>query len=922
MGQFLSNRSQKTFLNAIKQSLRECNSFVFSVSFIKRAGLSLLLPEIEAALIAGKPGKILTSTYQNFTDIDSLEKLFSLTQSHHHFQCHLENSSLPNSGFHTKGYLFQYDNEWQVMIGSSNLTRYALLYNVEWNISAYGKASSELIRDILDEFELLWSSTPQLSKNLIDHYRERLEIAIDRWDMDYTQSYSLVVPNYMQRKALKEIRRYRDMGVNKALVIAAMGSGKTYLAAFDAMNVDARKLLFVVHRDTILHDAQRTFETVFGYSRTYGFFNGSQKDINADFLFSTNIAISTHLQSFPKDYFDYIIIDEVHHAVASTYESIIKYFTPQFLLGLTATPERMDNKNVFDLFEKNVPYELRLREALINDLVVPFKYFGIRDDLVDYSKSAARDLLQQVASDLHGHFISENIEKYHPTGKLKAIGFCSSVEHARLTSIQMHELGYVTTWLTGKNDTGDRLKAFRDIQDDHNPLEMIFTVDILNEGVDIPSINMVLFLRPTDSSTIFIQQLGRGLRKYKNKDYLIVLDFIGNSYKRSVQIAIALGTLGENQIVDKRLLSEYIRDDFKSIGLPIEIHLDPWSKDEVLRAIEQTNFNSRAFLDQEYRNFKKYLNLDRSPTLCDYLESDVPFDPMKFIRVYGSYYEFLLAIHEENLPTFSQDQVYFLQDLSDFLPIVRADEYLIIRELLERNLSAEELASVLLPELADQKRKATFLHALSNLKRQFYSAVEQNTKRMLIREEESQYSLPLAMNDTQFKDMVRDILEYGLRRYALEFTGVSSPFKLYATYTRIQFMQQLEMNTMTFREGIKWVDSDVYFFVDLKKDASKEEWLLYNDKFLSDHVLQWESQTVTTMDNPKGQRLIKQRIAHTFVRKIQKEDGIVLPYIYIGSGTMTNPRASNNSRLSILFDIVLDHPIPKYLQFDFEIGQG
>ncbi|MGM9971557.1 MAG: DEAD/DEAH box helicase, partial [Anaeroplasmataceae bacterium] len=220
---------------------------------------------------------------------------------------------------------------------------------------------------------------------------------------------------------------------------------------------------------------------------------------------------------------------EYHHATASSYKKIIEYFHPGFLLGITATPERMDNEDVFALFDKNVPYELRLRDAIINDLVVPFHYYGIRDKLVDYKSKDNTKISREIAKTVNVEFICSEIERHKPHGKLKAIAFCTTIAHASLMSEGFNEMGYNAVALTGKNDLGVRIKAFNDLQDDNKELEIICTVDILNEGVDIPQVNMVLFLRPTESQTIFLQQLGRGLRKYEGKEYVTVLDFIGNN---------------------------------------------------------------------------------------------------------------------------------------------------------------------------------------------------------------------------------------------------------------------------------------------------------------------------------------------------------------------------------------------------------
>ena len=249
---------------------------------------------------------------------------------------------------------------------------------------------------------------------------------------------------------------------------------------------------------------------------------------------------------------------ECHHSAASSYKHIIEYFDPGFLLGITATPARMDNEDVFALFDRNVPYELRLKDAIINDLVVPFHYYGIRDKLVDYKSKDNSKISREIAKSINVEFICNEIENHKPNGKLKAIAFCTTIAHASLMAEGFNEMGYNAISLTGKNDLGVRIKAFNDFQDDNNELEIICAVDILNEGVDIPEVNMILFLRPTESQTIFLQQLGRGLRKCEGKEYVTVLDFIGNNYDRSIQIAMALGTLGQSTIIEK--LSDYIND--------------------------------------------------------------------------------------------------------------------------------------------------------------------------------------------------------------------------------------------------------------------------------------------------------------------------------------------------------------------------
>ena len=593
--QFLTNYTEVTFLEKIKDCLRHCNSFSFSVSFIKKAGLVLLYKDIEAAVERGCVARLITSTYQNFTDIESLKSFYALMNRCPNFQCHLDyecfhDSGYTTLGYHSKGYLFEYDDYTEVIVGSSNITRYALLKNIEWDVVVRDEA---VYQQAMAEFEDKWAATHLLNSEIINLYANKLNFAIERWDMDYDLSAANVKPNFMQRKALKELNRYRAVGTGRALVVAAAGSGKTYLAAFDALNFNPKRLLYIVHEGSILKKSLEIFQDVFGSNVTYGIYSGSHKESDADFVFATNITMSKTLELFRKDEFDYIIIDECHHATAETYKKIIAYFEPEFLLGLTATPERMDNQDVFDMFDQNVPYELRLRDAIINDLVVPFKYYGIRDQLVDYGLSTKEEyrLLAQMANDEHCDFIAAQIEQHRPNGKLKALAFCRNVTHARMMCEVMGER-YHTAYLTGRNDIGERIRAYNDLQSDSADLEILFTVDILNEGVDIPGVNMVLFLRPTESSTIFIQQLGRGLRKYNNKSYVTVLDFIGNSYKRSVQIAFALSSLAENFVVEKRLMAALVQDNFLALGLNeygVEIHIDDLSKEEILDYIDKAN---------------------------------------------------------------------------------------------------------------------------------------------------------------------------------------------------------------------------------------------------------------------------------------------------------------------------------------------
>ena len=907
--EFLSN-ANTSFLNKIKSNLKKCKSFSFSVSFIKKAGLVLLEREIEEALDRGTKGRIITSTYQNFTDIGSLEQFYAWQKEYDNFECHLDYECFGDNGFHTKGYLFEYDDSIEFIVGSSNITRFALLKNFEWNVSLISKDNLDSYNDALIEFELIWDKTLELDTKLIQKYRLQLDYAIEKWDMDYVNAMDAKInPNSMQRKALRELRRYRDTGVKKALIISATGSGKTYLAAFDARNFGAKRLLYIVHRESILKDAKESFVKVFGAERTYGFYTGNENSLEADFIFATSNMLGRHLDSFKKDEFDYIIYDEVHHVVAETGKKIFEYFEPEFILGLTATPERMDNQDIFTLFDQNVPFELRLRDAINNDLVVPFHYYGIRDQLVDYSSKDKMTIAKNIAEQNNIEFIKSQIEKYRKPGeKLKCIAFCTNIQSCRLMAEELYEEGYHTISLTGINDTGVRIKAFKDLQDDNNLLEIICTVDILNEGVDIPQVNMVLFLRPTESQTVFIQQLGRGLRKYPGKDYVTVLDFIGNNYDRAVQIAMALGTLGKTTYMEKAYLKEMIRTNFESLDIPeVKIEIDDLSKEEIINFIDKTNFNSRIFLEKDYKNFKSYINNGSYPTHMDFLNSDVSPDLIRIIKSTfsgsknKSYYNFLKKIDEDTIPMFDDKQITFINNMEDLLPLARLDEYLIIEQAIKEHTIDLKRIEGINEHITDK----TLENAYNNLKS--LGLVENN-------------EIDLTnIEDGEFKDYLLDTLNYGIVRYNREFGEYTGLFKLYRNYYKEQASRIMLKNGIL-QKGTYYEDDIAYIFAGIKK--GEEGRLNYKDKFINNKIFQWES--IANVSESEKKHLRNSKKVHLFIRKMESEDTVTLPYTYFGLGTFTNERDSyteedGKKHSTLLYDIVLDDEVPEDYYIDFEI---
>ena len=1006
---FYTNHSEQRFIDQLKACIDLCQAFYFSVSFIKKPGLRLLAPNIEAAIARGAKGRLITSTYQNFTDVDSLVFFHDMAARFPgRFACHLDRESFHDQagsvvGFHSKGYLFEFADHNELLVGSSNITVYALLKNVEWDVSvitdepeaagvlinagapvglgvlaaadapvdpgvraasgmsmtvgapagsgvpaaqgmpmgsgalaapdiskiALGRGSGaagegeEPFRSAMREFDYLWEHTLPLTRDLIEEYRAHLYYAIERWDMDYQVANSEIRPNYMQRRALKELNRVRATGASKALITASAGSGKTFLAAFDARNFGPARLLYIVHEGSILMKSFETFQKVFGNERSYGIYNADYKEFDADFVFSTNVTMAGSLELFDKFTFDYVIIDECHHAAAETYRKILNYFEPQFLLGITATPERMDGEDILSLFDQNVPYELRLRDAIINGLVVPFKYYGIRDELIEYGIQATKGhkFVEQFSDDRHVDFICHMIEKYRlPGQKLKALAFCRDISHAVRMSQAMEEY-YHTACLTGRNSVGERVRAYKDLQDDSADLEILFTVDILNEGVDIPGVNMVLFLRPTDSQTIFIQQLGRGLRKYEGKRYVTVLDFIGNDYKRSVQIAFALGNLSENFVLEKKLIAALIADDFASIGLAdygVEIHLDDLSKKEILSYIDEVNFNTKVYLAQDYRNFKNFISSPAYPQHVDYLNNDFAPDLIKFMqsriggRKTASYYGFLQAIGEEDLPSFDERQEAFIKYASEMLPIVRPYEYLILQELFS-HAGTVDIGRMIekLSQAVKNWDRASFDHAL------YYMLASG-----FFDETAGELSLREMKRDVVFEAYLEDLLEYGLEKYEIDFYGETpgERFHLWAKYRKEQVQQLLLNNPKDIMLGTKIYDGVVYAYVTVIKGISTKEDLKYADGYIDPDTFQWE--TVANVSEKELNALKASRGIEIFVRKVDNEDGIQLPFTYIGSGHMEYVEGSKKANGAHLFRIPMSAAAPEDIYFDFKLPDG
>ena len=647
--QFISNdyRNGKKVLSTLEDELLHCDSFIISVAFITMGGITPLLQTLRILEEKGVPGKILTTDYLAFSDPKALDKLATFSN------IKLKMYLVPDSknGFHTKGYIFKKDEIYKIIVGSSNMTNTALTTNREWNTKIVSTKQGEFIHEILDEFNALWNNENTYSYDRFIgayrvHYKEYNEIKKNEHII--ADLNSQLKPNSMQKAFITNLTKIQESGQNKALLISATGTGKTFASAFALKENNPKKALFLVHREQIAKQALKSYKKVFGTSKTFGLLSGNSKNTDVDYLFATMQTMSktevyTH---FNPDEFDTIIIDEAHRIGSKSYQKIMHYFKPKFWLGMSASPERTDDFDVYSAFDHNIAYEIRLQQALEENLLCPFHYFGITDFLVDGEKTDFTDF-KYLTSNQRVDYIIQQIEYYGYSGdRVKGLMFCSSKKEASALSERLNLRGYRTIALNGEDSQESREEAIDRLTSNSRSdyLQYILTVDIFNEGVDIPEINQVVLLRPTQSPIVFVQQLGRGLRKAEEKEYVVILDFIGN-YKNNFMIPIALSG---DRSYNKDNIRRYVMEGERIIPGSSTIHFDEISKKQIFASIDKLS-GIKTFIKESYKNLKNKLN--RTPLLMDFLNNH-EVDPLVILKEYKTYYNLLKNIDDSSIENF------------------------------------------------------------------------------------------------------------------------------------------------------------------------------------------------------------------------------------------------------------------------------
>ncbi|MGP4039022.1 DEAD/DEAH box helicase [Gracilibacillus sp. D59] len=929
----ITNNNTGNLLKELAQSIQECQRFYFSVAFINFSGLQLLLDPLKQANKKGIKGKIITSTYLNFTDTKSLLKI----NTFENIDLKVFVTDEREIGFHTKAYIFEYEDFYKIIIGSSNITQSALKSNVEWNVEIISKHNDEFVKQVLKEYNSVWEQSTVADFEFIKRYEELLqsiEHIVTTQQQFVAEKGNYIVPNNMQRRAIENLERLRSFGENKALVIAATGTGKTYMSAFDVKNVKPRRLLFLVHREEILRKAKETYESLLpNESVTFGLLTGKNKDSDADYLFANINTMSKSYLAFDPTTFDYIIYDEAHHATSPSYQKVMDHFKPRFTLGMTATPERADNENVFDLFDNNVGLEVRLHEALEEELVIPFHYFGVTDidsiDLSDVDIDDITEITKRLKLNERVDFIIENMEFYgHDTEKRKCIGFCASRDHATYMAEEFNKRGYHSIALDGSDSSEKRNTFISRLENNNDPLTVIFTVDIFNEGVDIPSINTVLMLRPTNSPIVFIQQLGRGLRKHPLKNFLTVLDFIGN-HSKTFLIALALNG---NRYYDKESIKVAISTGFANIPGNTHVQLDEISQERILAQIDKENFYSMKYLKEEYFEFKK-MNSGRAPLyLMDYIKFDGSPDPINFIENSKTYIGFVAKVEKDEqlkLLLYNEGFEGVLKELSSMLPLKRVYEFVILRYLLTHHEISLERAQHEIQKEIEFVDGDSVLHAFQCLNQDFYDNVQINNRPKLSIHEKhilkrSDLFQRLITENEEMGKFIEDVIHYGIFRYRKEFRNkyYGVPFlKLYEQYKMVDaaLLSNFRKIHSSFRgQGLLANGKEYFLFVDLHKEEDIKDSINYNDKFIDQKFFQWETPNNTKQSSERGENIMFNQERginlHLFVRKYKKiEKSKTEPFIYIGKGNTVDYEGEQ----PIQVKIELEQEIPARLYTEF-----
>ena len=954
--QFVSNNHKegKKVLSSVEDELLKCDRFQISVAFITMSGITPLLQTLKELENKNIPGEILTTNYLNFSEPGALKKLNDLSN----ITLKMYDVEAADEGFHTKGYIFRKDEIYRIIIGSSNITSAALTSNREWNTKLISTEQGEMAKEIVAEFKELWNSPYALSfDTFYENYKERYQIikhqreAAKLDEITSIEKYTLQ-PNSMQVGFITNLKKILAAGEKRALLISATGTGKTYASAFAMRELGFQRVLFLVHRGQLARQTRKSYEKVFANTVSMGLVGAGYHEYEADYVFATVQTLNRdeHLLQYAKDAFDCIVLDEAHHVPADTYRKIMDHFTPKLWLGMTATPDKRDDnvegRNVYEIFNYQIAYEIRLQQAMEENLLCPFHYFGITDLSMIGDEEAARDFNMLTSDERVRHIVNQADYYGYSGDKVKGLIFCSNIKETEELSAKFNQIinpatgkNFRTVALNGSASEQERQDAFERLamnedesSEDRQPLDYIFSVEILNEGVDIVEVNQVIMLRPTQSPIVFIQQLGRGLRKASGKEYVVILDFIGN-YNNNFMIPIALSG---DRTYNKDNIRRYVMEGGRVIPGASTVHFDEISRKRIFASVDNANFSDIKLIKENYNNLKN--KLGRIPALRDFDD----YGEMDVIRIFdnnslGSYYKFLVKYEKEYTIRLSEDEEKVIEFVSKKLASgKRIQELQLLKRILvyTRGISKIGLFAGLENDLKSygkvmsKDQQENIIHVMTN---EFPAGSGKKTyaQCVFIEKDDSDYkpakSFAEMLANNDFYNILKELVDFGISRYKRDYSKTygQTDLVLYQKYTYEDVCRLLnwEQNEVPLNiGGYKFDKKTKTFpvFINYDKAENISDTTRYEDHFVPgfrDRLIAI-SKSGRSMQSEDVQNFLKAKErgiqVELFVRK-NKDDKISKEFYYLGhmtaSGNAKEFTMANTEKTAVEIEWILDVPV-------------
>lgn len=877
---------EPNMLGELNKEIVSCDSIDLLVSFVKWSGIRCLMDSLREAASGGKPIRIITTSYTGATDFKAIDELSKLPNTEIRISYDTDRTRL-----HAKAYMFKRDTGFTTAyIGSSNVSAAALTSGLEWNIKITEQDSFDIVRKFQATFESYWNDGEFILYSGSDEDKLRLKRSLRSEGTTSGEDFNFtfdIRPYSYQKEILEKLQVERNLfNKRRNLLVAATGVGKTVISAFDYKNFcrdnpkSKNRLLFVVHREEILKQARDTFRGILKNNNFGELMVGGRTPESLDHLFvSIQSLNSRNLYDITSsDFYDFIIVDEFHHASAPSYQKLLEYYEPKILLGLTATPERSDGNDIFKYFEDRISAEIRLPEAIDRKLLSPFQYFVVTDS-VDLSrlkwkrKGYDQGELSNIYTGDHMRVIQiVNSLKSYVTdiNKVIGLGFCVSVDHAKFMAERFNAMGIPSMALWADTKDEDRRSAKDRLV--RGEIKFIFVVDLYNEGIDIPEINTILFLRPTESLTVFLQQLGRGLRLSENKECLTVLDFVGQAHKNYNFEEKFRALVGKTN----HSIKEYVESGFLTLPKGCYIHMEKQAKEYILRNIKSAA-NNKINLIMKLQSFKEDTNFDLN------LENFLNYHNLSLVDFYGKNGDrsFSRLMVEAGLREDFQEaeEKEITKKLKNLFHINSRRLIEFMKDIIEGNLEPYNLNGE--EELMLNMMYYTFYNGIPDSEgvESTAQAIEKLLKNTVLMEEVLEI-LSFNYNHIAFMD----------KKVNLEFP---CPLDLHCEYSRDQIMAAFNYYNAkqkpAFREGVKYLEDkkvDIFLITLNKSEKDFSPSTLYEDYAINEVLFHWQSQSTTSVESATGKRYLNHKALNSkvvlFVRENQQRDGLTEPYTYLG----------------------------------------